>query len=95
MMSVLYSERRLAGKGIGCIASKDIKKGSLVLRERPQLLIPEQDNPTHQGAVHHAENVVKAFMEMSKEDQEGYMKLHNKFNDDRTAWSERLKREFI
>ena len=93
-MSALYSETHLAEKGIGCIASKDIKKGSLVLRESPQLLIPEQDNPTFKGSVQHAENVVKTFMGMSKEDQESYLKLHNKFNDDRKAWSEGLKREF-
>ena len=93
-MSLLYSEVNVSGKGIGCIANKEIKKGSLVLRESPQLLIPEHDNPTFQGAVQHAENVVKVFMGMSKEDQESYLKLHNKFNGDTTTWSEGLTRGF-
>ena len=93
--SELYSEANVAGKGIGCIASKEIKKGSLVLRESPQLLIPEQDSPTFEGAVQHAEEIIKVFKGMSQEDQESYLKLHNKFDDDdRTTWSERLKREF-
>ena len=48
----------VAVKGIGCRASKKIKKGSLALRESPQLLIPEQDSPTFQGA----EILVKAFI---------------------------------
>ena len=92
--SELYSEANVAGKGIGCIASKEIKKGILVLRESPQLLLPEQDSPTFQGAVQHAEDIIKVFKGMSQEDQESYLKLHNKFDDDRTTWSERLKREF-
>ena len=48
----------VAVKGIGCRASKKIKKGSLALRESPQPLIPEQDSPTFQGA----EILVKAFI---------------------------------
>ena len=31
-------------KGLGCVATKDIKKGELVLRERPLLLRPTVDD---------------------------------------------------
>ena len=36
----LYRVEHVAGKGLGCIAVKDIKRGSLVEREFPQLVIP-------------------------------------------------------
>ena len=38
--SQLYMEENVEGKGTGCFANRDIKKGDLVLREAPQLLHP-------------------------------------------------------
>ena len=39
--SELYKEAKVSGKGVGCIATKVIKKGGLVLREAPQLFHPD------------------------------------------------------
>ena len=36
---LLYQEEDVLGKGIGCIAIKHIKKGTLVIREVLQLLL--------------------------------------------------------
>ena len=40
--SLLFKEENVPGKGVGCVAMKNIKKGTLLLRESPQLYIPEQ-----------------------------------------------------
>ena len=36
-MSDLYKVDQIAGKGLGCIATKDIKRGTLILREVAQV----------------------------------------------------------
>ena len=36
-MSDLYKVDQIAGKGLGCIATKDIKRGTLILREAAQV----------------------------------------------------------
>ena len=83
----LYKVEKVAGKGVGCIAMKEIKKGSLVLREAPQLLYPENGIRTFV-------DVLKVFVEMSKEDRESYLDLHNKFDDDKTTRSNGMKQDF-
>ena len=90
----LYKEEKLAGKGVGCIAMKEIKKGNLVLREAPQLVYPDVSVTTWEESFQQFEVVVKTFMEMSKEDQERYLDLHNKFDDEETTWSVGMKQQF-
>jgi hypothetical protein len=70
----LYSEEDVAGKGVGCIASKDIKKGSLILREIPALFTDVRDGPV---TIASGKKIIGAFVEMSGEDQERYMTLYN------------------
>ena len=89
--SKLYKEEKVVGKGIGCIAMKEIKKGSLVLREAPQLLYPDVGIRTFEESFRHIEVVIKTFLDMSKEGQESYFNLHNKFDDDKTTWSDGMK----
>ena len=36
-MSDVYKIVEIEGKGLGCIATKDIQRGDLILREKPQL----------------------------------------------------------
>jgi hypothetical protein len=71
----LYSEEDVAGKGVGCIASKDIKKGSLILRETPILILN----------VASVKEILGTFMKMSEEDQEKYMMLNDAFYGDNTS----------
>ena len=75
-----YKEGQLPGKGVGCIATVEIKKGELVLREAPQLLhrVLSEDQ-TSEEIVKHYRDCVFAFMEMSEEDQKSYMELFDKF----------------
>ena len=93
--SELYKVEKVAGKGVGCVAVKEIKKGSLVLREAPQMLYPDMDGVrTVEESFRHIEVVIKAFMEMSVEDQESFLDLHNKFDDDKTNWSDGMGKQF-
>ena len=35
----VYDIREISGKGVGCIASQDIEKGTVILREKPQFAV--------------------------------------------------------
>ena len=37
-MSELYQVKEIEGKGFGCVATRDIQSGTLILSETPQLL---------------------------------------------------------
>jgi hypothetical protein len=39
MKSNLYDIVEIEGKGVGCIASQDIEKGTVILREKPQFAV--------------------------------------------------------
>ena len=92
--SELYKVEKVAGKGVGCIAMKVIKKGSLVLREAPQMLYPDVSIRTFDESFQYIEVVIKAFLEMSEVDQESYLNLHNKFDADETTWSVGMAQQF-
>jgi hypothetical protein len=77
----LYNEEDVAGNGVGCIASKDIKKGNLILREIPVLLTDVRDGPATIASV---EEIIGAFVEMLGEDQEKYMLLYNAYYGENT-----------
>ena len=85
-----YKEEKLVGKGLGCIATKAIKRGGLVFREAPQLL----PKPTNSWTLEHEiEGCIEAFLEMSKEDQDSYLELHNMFKSDDSSWSGIMKQQ--
>jgi hypothetical protein len=75
-MSSLYKVTEIEGKGLGCVAISDIKKGSLILTEKPQLCVesPEMSSMW-------IKRLLKSFYGMSKADQHEYMTLHNSFNN--------------
>ena len=74
-MSSLYKITEIEGKGLGCVATSDIKKGSLILMESPQLCVGRG------GTSMWIKHLLKSFYGMSKADQLEYMTLHNSFND--------------
>ena len=85
--SQLYMEENVEGKGTGCFANRDIKKGDLVLREAPQLLHPVlPETTTSEELVKHYIFCVLKYMEMSEEDQKSYLELVNKFEADERTW---------
>ena len=63
----LYRLEKVPGKGIGCIANQVIEKGTLVLREVPQI---SDSVPTIENIKQYIADVLKAFKEMSPEDKE-------------------------
>ena len=62
------------GKGLGCVATVDIEKGSLILAENPQIC-------AEYGLGSQIKSLLKSFKRMKKADQLEYMALHNKFNN--------------
>ena len=82
LSKTLYREESIAGKGVGCIASTNIRKGSLVLREVPALFTPNwKRNITDQDVRRSTEAIIRAFLDMSEEEQDIYMKLYNCYDN--------------
>ena len=78
----------IVGKGLGCIASKDIKKNTVILQEHPQILI-DQDDVDFESWV---AKLLYQFNRMSKTDQRAFMKLHVR---QKNPVQEKLDIEFI
>jgi len=90
--SALYRLEQVPGKGIGCIATQEIKEGALVLREASQLIRDENPGTCPGGVAGH---VLKAFKQMSSSDRKAFLKLHNKFDENKpTTWPEAMKMEY-
>ena len=77
IMSDLYQVVTIAGKDLGCIANKNIKRGTLISQEKPQCTAFGSQTWDSEWI----KSVVSSFNEMSTSDQEKYLKLHNRFSD--------------
>ena len=60
-MANLYKVIDIQGKGFGCVATQDIPKGTLILAEKPQIVLALSGNLR--------ENVCSAFFAMSKKNK--------------------------
>ena len=81
----VYREEAIPGKGIGCIASKELPAGSLVIREVPALYVtPDLDG--------HAETI-RAFAEMEPQDQRELLRLFNLYSKPESEWSASMLKE--
>ena len=76
----MYQQQAIQDKGIGIVATKNIKLGTLILRETPQLFLDLDGDWT-------TEVIMEAFQKMNKEDKDLFMKLSNKFSIDKNLWS--------
>ena len=87
----LYKVVKINGKGLGCVALKDIEIGTLILKEKLQcfgdfldslsLTLPEnwsRNNLPFDNTWWNS--VIRSFEQMKKSDQDEYLKLHNAFN---------------
>ena len=74
-MSEFYQVVKIEGKGFGCVATKDIKRGTLILREKAQISFKRSEF----GTPAWVKSVVTSFKQMSKNNQDEFMKLHNFF----------------
>jgi len=71
----------IEGKGFGIVATKFIKRGTLIFKEEPQ--IPYVEWPTSIFKVGvwkgYLKNLIELFYQMSEPDQEEFLKLHSRY----------------
>ena len=73
MLKYLYHEVvAIEGKGLGCVATKDIKKNTLILQEIPQIFLKHDIKEEFESWV---TKLMYQFNRMSKNDQKEYLKL--------------------
>ena len=71
-MSQFYQVVEIEGKGLGCVATKGIKRGTLILREKAQIFDNGNGNF---GSKPWIKGLVKSFNEMTKSNQEDQIEL--------------------
>jgi hypothetical protein len=77
-MASVYKVTEIEGKGLGCVATVDIEKGSLILTENPQICGNTEEK---EGNSKWIKSLLKSFKRIKKADQHEYMALHNKYNN--------------
>ena len=80
-MDSVYKVLPIEGKGLGCVASRELKLGKLILQEIPQFVVPE-NTVQNELSVEFMSLLMDTFKNMSKIDQEQFLKLHNRFIGD-------------
>merc|ERR1712141_875174 len=92
----LYKVIEIKGKGKGYIALQDIEIGTLILKEKPQC-IPKISIMDVSRGLHsyedHLCSLMDSFFSMSKNFQEEYLTLYNKYLDPNSL-SDSCKREY-
>lgn len=73
-----YEVRAVPGKGYGCFALKDIKRGERILADDPLLVIPIADY------LHN--DILEAFAKLSPDDAELYFSLYSGHGQDPKKW---------
>ena len=79
-MAAIYKVVDVEGKGLGCVASTDIKRGSLILNENPQIKsVGETLKEARQKGqmAEWIQRLLKSFNQMNKADQLEFMTLCN------------------
>ena len=79
-MSSVFKIIEIEGKGNKCIATKDIKKGALILYENPQM--PASADAEPMGSPKWGMILFKSFNKMTKDDQNEYLALRNKVSEE-------------
>ena len=74
-MSGVYRVTEIEGKGLVCVATTDIEKGSLILSENPQMSANAEAEAM--GSSKWIKSLSKSFKKMSEADQMAYMRLKN------------------
>jgi len=79
-MSEFYKVEKIDGKGFGCISLKKLKPGTLILTGRPDVIAKGVDRfSAPSKAV--IESLMFSFKNLSKDDQQEYLSLHNQWDD--------------
>ena len=77
-MDSMYELLPIEGKGLGCVATKEIKIGTLILEEIPQLVVPQNIVKKSELSLEFMSSLVDTFKKMSKTDQEEFLNLYNR-----------------
>ena len=85
-MSEFHQVVKIDGKGFGCVATKDIKRGTLILREQPEIICKRPGLVTPVWI----KSLEKSFKQMNKNNQEEFLKLHNGFLDQDLSSNQRI-----
>ena len=86
-----YSVEEVDGQGKGCVATRSIKPGTLVLTEKPQFTVDpvlEFSSESEESIKEAKSRLTNAFVALSEEDKAEYLGLYNMYSMDRTEWSE-------
>ena len=76
MLKYFYQEVvAIEGKGLGCVATRDIKKNTLILQEIPQIFLKHDIKEEFGSWV---TKLMYQFNRMSKKDQKDFLKLPTK-----------------
>ena len=76
-MSSVYKVAEVEGKGLGCIATTDIEKGSIILEENPQIY----EGTDEAWTLKWIKTLMKSFDQMSNTDQSEFLTLHEDFKN--------------
>ena len=97
-MTELYDVKIVEGKGLGMIASNFIKRGTLILKEEPQMPAISKPSDSEDPDVKpelwkkYINDVVSSFYKMSHSDQAAFLELNNEyaseFSDIEHSWSQ-------
>ena len=80
--SDFYKIMAIDGKGMGCIATKEIEPGTLIFSEKPAVTATG-DSPESI----YFQTLMSSFKNLSPNEQKEYMELHNRFSED-PSWSD-------
>ena len=82
-MENIYKVVKIEDKGFGCVALQDIKIGTLILIDHAKC-VAQQELKTEGLFYEYFESQIESFLSMSQNDQEEFLKLHNRFEDSNT-----------
>ena len=78
MNTNLYKVTEIEGKGLGCVALKNIKAGTIILQEKAIMLTSEISGIDGGMDIR---KLIQNFNKLKRTEQDEYMKLHNKYNN--------------
>ena len=78
----MFRVEDVKGKGKGCLASRRIEEGELILREAPTLLLRPRlsEGETEEDVEDEEVETLEAFQAMSSDHQTAFLHLANMFN---------------
>ncbi|KAF2851701.1 SET domain-containing protein [Plenodomus tracheiphilus IPT5] len=77
-----YEVRAIPGKGFGCFALKDLKRGTRILADSPLLIVPMAD--------YLQEDIQAAFDKLTPREKELYFSLHSGHGQDPRNWPSQI-----